>query len=218
MFAFDAQQLLEWADQFNRWLRDVGMQYGYFGIFLMSLIGASSIIIPVPYTIVIFTIGSMHILDPVLIAIAGGIGSAIGEFAGYFLGYFGRAVISKERQNKMNCMLRIFNRYGAFTIFLFALTPLPDDLLFIPLGMMRYSFVRALIPCILGKILMIYVVAYGGSLSNSFIQSIFGEGGGLWTTIVTVILLIVIIVVMCKVDWEKVIPLKEEDEKNKKKG
>jgi uncharacterized membrane protein YdjX (TVP38/TMEM64 family) len=36
-------------------------------------------------------------------------------------------------------------------IFLFALTPLPDDILFLPLGIMKYPFWKCIIPAWIGK-------------------------------------------------------------------
>ncbi len=53
----------------------------------------------------------------------------------------------------MKYMVKLFDKYGPATIFLFALTPLPDDLLFIPLGVMRYPFWKAFIPALFGKML-----------------------------------------------------------------
>lgn len=177
------------------------MQYGYFGVFLISFVGSLSIIIPVPYTLLIYVMGG--VLDPILVAIASGLGSAVGEFSGYILGYYGRAMISEERQRKMDFMVKVFDRYGFFAIFIFALTPLPDDLLFIPLGIMRYKFVKAFVPSLLGKLLMSFILAYSGYLSIGFIRDLLGEGG-LIGAIVTVILLIVIMVAILKIDWEKV--------------
>ena len=209
LFALAIQQL-GWLEQFDEWLGTVALQYGYPGIFLISFIGTASIVLPIPYTIVIFTIGSLRILDPLLVAVSGGAGSVLGEFFGYFLGYYGRAIVSEERQKKMNYILRVFSRYGTIAIFLFALTPLPDDLLFIPLGIMRYNFPRAFLPCLLGKMLMCFILSYGGYLSIGFIESIFGGGGSVWTTIASTVLLAVIIIVMFKVDWEKIFPLEEK--------
>ena len=103
----------------------------------------------------------------------------------------------------MNYILKIFSRYGAVTIFLFALTPLPDDLLFIPLGIMRYNFLKAFIPSILGKILMCFILAYGGYLSITLIETFLGGDGGSLTIVISAILLIIILIAMLKVDWEK---------------
>ena len=187
-------QLLEWMERFAQ-------QYGYVGVFFTSLIGAMTIIFPVPYALVIYFMGTF--LNPFLIAIAGGLGSAVGEFAGYILGYYGRAMVSEKQQRKMDFMIKIFDRYGPLAIFIFALTPMPDDLLFIPLGIMRYKFVKAFVPCFLGKLLMSYILAYSGKRSIEFIRVLLGEGGWIGV-IVTTIILILIVYAMLKVDWEKV--------------
>lgn len=182
-----------WLQQFT--------QFGYLGIFIISFIGSVSVIFPIPYTLVIFGLGS--VLDPVLVAISGGLGAALGEFSGYALGYYGTSKISEERRKKMDFMLKVFDKYGPIAIFLFALTPLPDDLLFIPLGVMRYSFVKAFIPAIIGKMLMTFIVAYSGQQSFELIAVVFGESG-LLGTIITTILLALVIYAMIKIDWEKV--------------
>lgn len=187
--------LLEWMEQFAH-------QFGYFGVFFISLIGAMSIIVPIPYTLVIYLLGSF--LNPFFVAVSGGLGSALGEFSGYVLGYYGRAVLSEERRKKMDYMMKVFYRYGFAAIFFFALTPLPDDLLFIPLGIMRYQFVKAFIPAILGKMLMCFILAYSGYLSIGIINTIFGGESGWLGLVITSALLIIVIVVILKIDWEKV--------------
>ncbi|MCS7119743.1 MAG: VTT domain-containing protein [Nitrososphaerota archaeon] len=198
-------------DQIDQWLREVAIQYGYVGIFAVSFIGASSVIIPIPYTLIVFFMGK--ILDPLLVALSAGTGSALGELFGYLLGFFGRAAVSEERKKKMEYMVKIFDRYGAtMIIFLFALLPLPDDLLFIPLGIMRYNFFRAFLPAFAGKILMCLILAYGGRLSISAIEVLLGGEGGIFTMLATAILLIIIVCAMLKIDWEKLFPLKGEKE------
>jgi len=185
--------VLEWMEQF-------ALQFGYLGVFIISFIGSISVIFPIPYTIVIYILGGF--LDPVFVAISGGLGSALGEFSGYAVGYYGRRVISKERQRKMDYMMKVFAKYGPAAIFLFALTPLPDDLLFIPLGVMRYPFWKAFIPALLGKTVMTFILAYSGQQSIQIIQTLFGEGG-LLGIVITTALLILIIVAIIKIDWEK---------------
>ena len=193
-------------------MESLALQYGYFGVFLISLIGALSIIFPIPYTVIIFTLGGLKIgeawvFEPLLIAVAAGIGSAIGEFSGYLLGVGGRKVISDKYKKKMDFLVRVFNKYGPITIFLFALTPLPDDLLFIPMGVMRYSIIKAFIPALLGKFFMNLIVAYSGRFSIGIIRDIFGVESD-WASaligfILAIVLLITVFVIMFKVDWEK---------------
>jgi len=189
------------------WMQSLPIQYGYFGVFLISLIGALSVFFPIPYTVIIFTLGGQKSFEPLWIAVAAGIGSALGEFSGYFLGYGGRRVISDRFKRKMSILTRVFEKYGAIVIFLFALTPLPDDLLFIPLGVMHYSIVKIFIPALIGKFLMNLIVAYSGLFSIQIIRDIFGVDSDLVSALVGVtialILLVTVFVVMFKVDWEK---------------
>ena len=182
------------------WMLQFAQQFGYLGVFVISFIGSVSVIFPIPYTIVIFFLGS--VLDPVFVGVSGGLGAALGEFSGYTIGYYGRKVVSNERRRKMDFMVKLFNRYGPAAIFLFALTPLPDDLLFIPLGVMRYPFLKAFVPALLGKTLMTFILAYSGQHSIELIMAIFGESGWIGT-LITAALLILIIVSMIKIDWEK---------------
>ena len=187
--------------QFFDFIYTFAQQYGYLGVFLTSLLGAVTIIFPFPYTLIIYFMGGF--LDPFFVAIAGGLGSAVGEFSGYLAGYYGRKIVGEKHQRQMDYMMKLFDRYGSLGIFLFALTPLPDDLLFIPLGIMRYKFIKAFVPCFLGKLLMSYILAYSGKHSIEFIRNLLGEGG--WVgVILTTIILIIIVFGMLKLDWEKI--------------
>ena len=182
------------------WMIQFALQFSYLGVFIISFIGSVSVVFPIPYTIVIFFLGS--VLNPFFVAISGGLGAALGEFSGYALGYYGRAAVSEKRRRKMNYMVKLFDQHGPITIFLFAMTPLPDDMLFIPLGVMRYPFLKAFIPALLGKTLMTFILAYSGQQSIELIMTLFG-GSGLLGTVITSALLIVIIVAMTRIDWEK---------------
>jgi len=194
------------------WMRNFAVQYGYFGIFLISMLGAMSIFVPIPYTVVIFILGGLRsgggwAFDPLWIAVASGIGAAIGEFSGYLIGFGGRKVISEKYKKKMDFLMKLFKKFGPIVIFIFAVTPLPDDLLFIPLGVMRYSVLQAFIPALLGKFVSNLIIAYSGRLSLQIIKDIFGvEGEGMSALIgiiLALVLLVIVFIIMFKVDWEK---------------
>ncbi|MEM1586964.1 MAG: VTT domain-containing protein [Candidatus Bathyarchaeia archaeon] len=188
--------------QVASWLRDIAQKYGYFGVFLTSFLGTLSIVFPIPYTIIIFMLGGL--LDPNLLALSAGAGSVLGEIVGYLIGYYGFFFVSDERRRKIEPIMKVFSKYGAIAIFIFALTPLPDDLLLIPLGIMRLPFTKVFLPCFLGKTVMCFILAYGGRFSIKIIRDLIGsEEGDLFIIAVTSILLIVIIIIVFKVDWEK---------------
>jgi membrane protein DedA with SNARE-associated domain len=195
------------------WLYAFALQYGYLGVFLISLLGATSIFVPIPYTVVIFILGGLQdafgnwVFEPLWIAVAAGAGAAIGEFSGYLLGVGGRKVIGDKYKKRMDFLTKLFKKYGPIAIFVFALTPLPDDLLFIPLGVMRYSLLRAFVPAVLGKFCSNLIIAYSGRLSLEIVKTIFGvEGEGtslLVGTIIGIVLLVIVFIIMFKLDWEK---------------
>ena len=188
-------------------MENFAFQYGYLGIFLISLLGAASIFVPIPSSAIIFIMGGSSTLEPLWIAVAAGLGAVLGEFSGYLVGMSGRRIISDKYKRKMEILTKLFKRYGSIIIFLFALTPLPDDLLFIPLGVMRFGIVRTFLPALLGKFLSNLLIAYAGQFSIQIIRDIFGvESEGialLIMTIIAAVLLAIVFVIMFKVDWEK---------------
>jgi membrane protein DedA with SNARE-associated domain len=94
-------------------------------------------------------------------------------------------------------MLRVFNRFGTPAIFIFALTPLPDDLLFIPLGLMHYNLWKAFAVCATGKFLMALIITSAGAAA----RSVFVAG---WPfALVLTVLLALVVVAMFRIDWVK---------------
>ncbi|NIT59585.1 MAG: hypothetical protein GWN00_26205 [Aliifodinibius sp.] len=103
----------------------------------------------------------------------------------------------------------LIEEYGMLAIFLFALLPLPDDLILIPLGVLRYDLRKALISMFIGKTLMCTFVAYAGKYSYSIVAEIFASSGILGGA-VSLVLLVVILYGMIKIDWTKLIRVREE--------
>lgn len=172
---------------------------------------------------VIFILGGLlengnWVFEPLWIAVAAGAGAAIGEFSGYLIGFGGRKVVGEKFKKRMDFLTKLFKKYGTIAIFIFALTPLPDDLLFIPLGVMRYSLLRAFVPAILGKFLSNLIIAYSGRLSLEIVSSLFGvEGEGtslLVGTIIGIALLVIVFIIMFKLDWEKYFSKYVDEPKN----
>lgn len=185
---------------------------GYPGIFLISFIGASSIVFPIPYQTALLAAGYTGYFNTVLLAIFSALGAGLGELVGYGAGYAGRGFVSDEREEQFNAMLKIFNRYGVPAIFVFALTPLPDDLLFIPLGIARYNFWKAFLPCVAGKFLMSLILIKVGSIAGLV------SGGGWLSAIGTLVFLILVIYLIFRADWvdiaNRIVPSESEDMKN----
>jgi membrane protein YqaA with SNARE-associated domain len=140
---------------------------GYPGIFLVSLLGNATIILPAPSLALVFAMGSA--LPPLLVGLAAGVGEALGELTGYAAGFGGRAVI--EDQRAYDRLADWMQRRGGITVFVLSVFPNPFfDLAGIAAGTLRYPLWRFLLVCWLGKTIKTIVVAWAGSQSITLVE------------------------------------------------
>jgi membrane protein YqaA with SNARE-associated domain len=140
---------------------------GYPGIFLVSLLGNATIILPAPSLALVFAMGSA--LPPLLVGLAAGVGEALGELTGYAAGFGGRAVI--EDQKLYDRLEAWMQRRGWITVFVLSVFPNPFfDLAGIAAGTLRYPLWRFLLVCWLGKTIKTTLVAWAGSQSLSLVE------------------------------------------------
>lgn len=179
------------------------LAHGYLGVFLISVLGSLTPFVPVPYLIPIVLMARK--LDPLLLGLSAGVGGAVGKLTSYTLGRFGRRLLGKERRRRMDALGKAISKYGALAVFLFALTPLPDDIIYIPVGLTGLSVVRFMIPNMLGKIVLSWIIAYAGRLYFDIVGIFMGEEGSLASTAIALTAMIIITILLLKVDWEKVV-------------
>ena len=134
-------------------------EYGYLGIFIISIISAASIVLPVPSWILVATLGG--ILNPVLVGIVSGVGGTIGEMTGYLLGYGGRLAI--DNVALYNRMVNWMKRWGSVTIFVLALIPNPlFDVAGAAAGLLRFPIWKFILLGAAGRIPKNIFFAYLG--------------------------------------------------------
>jgi len=133
--------------------------YGYLGAFLICLLCNASIILPVPGLLLIFALGAAF--NPFLVGLASSAGGTIGELTGYMLGYGGRRIV--ENRGLYTKAVQWLKKWGALTIFVFAVTPLPDDIAGITAGALRFPVWKFLLVCFLGKALLSMGIAWAGA-------------------------------------------------------
>jgi membrane protein YqaA with SNARE-associated domain len=133
--------------------------YGYPGLFLISLIGNATVILPMPSFAVAFAMGG--VLNPVAVGIVSGLGATLGEMTGYLAGVGGRGVI--EKQALYARLEKWMRKGGPLVIFLLAAIPNPafdvGGVMAGALGMPAWQFLLA---CWAGKSLRLTLVALGG--------------------------------------------------------
>jgi len=194
------------------WLFTIAVTYGYFGAFFMSFLGSLILFIPIPYwLIVIWLTAPVFGLNPTILALTSALGATCGKLVSYYIGFFSRRVVSEKRQRQLDFARKVMNKYGAIAIFIMAVTPSPDDALYIPLGMMKYNLLNFLILCFVGKFLLTLIIMWGGRYSLSYIPMVFSTTGGiagmiitLGFTILTLGFTILSVYATMKIDWEKI--------------
>jgi membrane protein YqaA with SNARE-associated domain len=134
--------------------------------FFVCLIG-NVLPIPTPYTFVV-CYSSLPFLQlnpfiPIVVAFVASLGCLVGEMGGYALGRGASALVSEERSqnlNKYQLFLIDHPKTAPILIFIFGFTPLNDDFITIPLGIIKYSFAKTVFWCWLGKLGLMLVFSY----------------------------------------------------------
>lgn len=145
--------------------------YGYLGVFLISLLGNATVILPVPSLAVVFATGS--VLNPLVVGLVSGVAEPLGELTGYLAGYGGSAVV--EDSATFQRITSFVQRKGFLTIFVLSAIPNPlFDLAGIAAGASRMPVSRFLVACWLGKTAKAVVIAYLGSISVDWVRDWLG--------------------------------------------
>ena len=141
-------------------------RYGYPGVFLVSLLGNATIILPAPGLTFVFALGSA--LNAIPVGLAAGAGGALGELTGYLAGYGGSAVIRHQAlYQRFEGWMR---RYGLATLLVLAIIPNPFfDIAGVAAGALRYTWWRFLLVSWLGKTIQGVLIAYAGSVSAGWV-------------------------------------------------
>ena len=161
------------AAQFVEWSNAIVLSMGYIGVFLVSFIGSASIIFPIPSFALIFALGA--IMNPWIVGIVAGIGSALGELTGYLLGKGGGKIIEKKYKKHIEKYRKWFRKDRMFLIIaLFAATPLPDDIVGIVCGVFNYNLKKFFLASLIGKIILNTALALGGFYGIGFVLTLIG--------------------------------------------
>ena len=184
-------------------------ELGYLGIFLISFIGSIIVFVPVPYFPVILAAALSNKFDPHLIAIVSALGTVIAKTLIFFASYYGRKMLSQKTQKRMLPLQRLVSRYGWPGAFVAAATPLPDDIVYIPLGLARYNPWKFALSTFAGKMVMNEAIVWSTVfLGRPLIQDVVASNDDTALVIITVVSIAVmglIIYYSLKMDWAKLI-------------
>jgi membrane protein DedA with SNARE-associated domain len=135
----------------------------YFAISLLTFISAVLIVVPVPYFPILITAALVTKLDPNLIALSGAIGAVAAKSLIYLISYYGTNITKAKRNFNYNdypVTFRIIKRYGWLVIFIAGITPIPDNIVFIPIGMYKYNPIRFIAITFITKMILNEIVVW----------------------------------------------------------
>ena len=87
-----------------------------------------------------------------ILAILGALTATAAKQIIFTISYGGGKIISENTRKRMKPFERLVKRYGGGAAFIAAATPVPDDLVYIPLGLAKYSPKKFFVATLAGKI------------------------------------------------------------------
>jgi len=202
-------------------------QLGYIGILIISFVASLVPFIPIPYFPLLITASFNSNFNPHVIALISAAGVVAAKTIIFLISYYGRKILSDKTKQRMRPLQNLVSRYGWPGAFVAALTPIPDDIVYIPLGLAKYSPWKFATATFVGKFLMNEAIVWSSIfLGKPFVDSVIGDTTDTTTLVIlgvaSIAALGVVIYYSLKIDWAKLIgkwfPWALEDNGDYKKG
>jgi membrane protein DedA with SNARE-associated domain len=128
----------------------------------------------------------------------------------FYISYGGGRILSEKTRKRMKPFERLVKKYGGAAAFIAAATPIPDDLVYIPLGIAKYNPKRFFLATLSGKILLSYIIVLtshfvGLSLLEPILEGIEDPTPIYIGMIVFATVLTAVVILLLRLDWAKVL-------------
>ena len=185
-------------------------EVGYLGLGLVSFLGSLVPFVPVPSFILLATmsVGDQFNLH-ILVFLSAGLSAGAKQII-FSLSYGGRKIISQKSKKRMRPFQKLVKRYGAGAAFFAAATPIPDDLVYIPLGLAKYNPRRFFIATFAGKVTLHYVIVMvshflGLSLVEPFLVEI-EDPTAIYAGIIAFgVIMTATVILLLRLDWYRIL-------------
>ncbi len=202
-------------------------EVGYLGLTIVSFLGSLVPFVPIPSFILVATMAVGDQFDIHALALIAAITSTVAKQIIFYVSYGGRKIISEKTKKRMKPFQKLVKRYGGSAAFVAAATPIPDDLVYIPLGLAKYNPKRFFIATLLGKLVLFYVIVLishymGLSLLEPILQDIEDPMPVYVGIVVFAIAMSIIIILLLRLNWERILgrvapwTLDDDDNENHK--
>ncbi|MFB5630711.1 MAG: YqaA family protein [Nitrosopumilaceae archaeon] len=195
---------------FSEALFPFASEVGYIALSLVSFFGSLIPFVPIPSFVVLATMAVGDQFNLHILAISAAITATIAKQIIFYLSYGGGRIISEKTRKRMKPFERLVKKYGGAVAFIAAATPIPDDLVYIPLGLAKYNPKRFFLATLTGKLVLSYIIVLiahfvGLSLLDPLLENIEDTSTIYIGMIVFAVILTVIIILLLRLDWEKIL-------------
>ena len=183
----------------------------YLGIFFLLVAMNSSPILMPPTWIVL---SSFYTIDPsfdiLTLSVVGATGALIGRIILMYISRFFSRFMGTERKSSLDTLAEYMKKkkYGYFSAsFLFAITPLPSNLLFMAYGIMRVKNISLFAGFWVGRSIAYYVMISISTVTLKPFLELFDDS--LVGVLVTDISSVVMIIIFACINWNTLITTKK---------
>jgi len=185
-------------------------EVGYIGLALVSFIGSLIPFVPVPSFILLATMSVGEQFDLHILALISAFTATIAKQIIFYASYGGRRMISEKTKKRMRPFQKLVKRYGGAAAFVAAATPIPDDMVYIPLGLAKYNPKRFFIATLSGKIVLCYIIVLishytGLSILEPILEDIDDPFAIYAGMIVFGAIMTAIVILLLRLDWARIL-------------
>ena len=182
---------------------------GYLILALVNFFGSLIPFVPLPGFLLLATMSVGNQYDLHVLALLSAITATAAKQIIFFVSFGGRKIMNEKTRKRMRPFERLVKRYGAAAAFVAAATPMPDDIIFIPLGLAKYNPKRFFIATLTGKIVLSYIIVFishyvGLSFVEPFLENVDDTTPVYIGIAIFAVIMTAIIVLLLKLDWQRI--------------
>ena len=182
---------------------------GYLILALVNFFGSLIPFVPLPGFLLLATMSVGNEYDLHVLALLSAITATVAKQIIFFVSFSGRRIMNEKTRKRLRPFERLVKKYGAAAAFVAAATPIPDDIIFVPLGLAKYNPKRFFVATLTGKIVLSYIIVFishyiGLSFIEPFLENIDDTTPIYIGIIIFGAIMTAIIVLLLKLDWQRI--------------
>ena len=185
-------------------------EVGYLSLGLVNFFGSLVPFVPLPGFLLLATMAVGDQFDLHVLAILSAVTATVAKQIIFYVSYGGRKIVSEKTKKRMRPFQRLVKRYGAGAAFFAAATPIPDDLVYVPLGLAKYNPKKFFIATLTGKIVLSYTIVFvSHHLGLSLVEPLLDNIDDATPVYIGIVIfgaaMTAVIVLLLRLDWQRIL-------------